>query len=105
VSDGFHTFDELYEHRCALFLALMASNPEISWIAPCHHDNTKLEGWFVAGMNLPTGDVTYHLPNRLWFLACTASVITVPVAPPWDGHAGVDVVERLLAYVKRKGEG
>lgn len=32
-SDGYHTFAELYEHRHALFLCLMASAPSLSWKA------------------------------------------------------------------------
>lgn len=40
ISDGYHTFNELYQHRCALFLALMASNPSISK----HHDGSEWDG-------------------------------------------------------------
>jgi len=36
VSDGYHSFNELYEHRNLLFINLMRSNPEISWRANNH---------------------------------------------------------------------
>lgn len=70
VSDGYHTFDELYQHRCMLFCALMFSNPAISWVSSIHHDGTMMADWFIAGMDLPTGRVTYHLPISMWCLAC-----------------------------------
>lgn len=35
ISDGYHTFDELYEHRTAIFAAIFAAlckaHPENSW--------------------------------------------------------------------------
>ena len=31
ISDGHHTFDELYRHRIVLFCALCNLLPEISW--------------------------------------------------------------------------
>jgi len=95
VSDGYHTFDELYEHRCALFVALMKTNPEISWRAGMHEDGSSFEGWFVAGMTLPTGDITYHLPVRMWRLLDNINIKTSNKAPEWDGHTAKDVVDRL----------
>jgi hypothetical protein len=66
TSDGYHTFNELYEHRIALFIALVLCNPLISWRSKLHDDGTSFEGWFIAGMHLPTGDITYHLPMSDW---------------------------------------
>ena len=31
ISDGYHTFQELYEHRIILFSALCNVYPDISW--------------------------------------------------------------------------
>ena len=55
VSDGSHCFDELYEHRCLLFIALMRSHPRMCWRALRHNDGSFHEGWFVAGMDLIPG--------------------------------------------------
>lgn len=99
ISDGYHTFDELYEHRCSLFLALMASNPAISWASTLHDDGSSFDGWFIAGMNLPTGAVTYHLPAGMWSLACETKATILERAPKWDGHTAADVVKRLQAWV------
>ena len=71
VSDGYHTFDELYEHRHSLMLALMRCLPYCSWFSRCHDDGSSFDGWFICGIDLPraNGTVTYHLPERLWATA------------------------------------
>jgi len=93
ISDGYHTFDELYEHRHALFIALILSNPTISWRAINNADGTNYDGWFIAGMHLSSGDISYHLPLNLWSELDT--VKTSENAPDWDGHTSNDVVSRL----------
>lgn len=99
ISDGYHTFDELYEHRCTLFLALMKATPELSWISTLHDDGSEFFGWFIAGMNLPTGTVTYHLPDGMWSLACETGAKQIERAPKWDGHTSADVVNRLQQWI------
>ena len=99
VSDGYHTFDELYDHRCLLFVALMKTNPKISWRANNHDDGTSYESWFVAGMHLPSGDISYHLPQYMWKLLDNVKIKTSNKAPKWDGHTSKDVVSRLEEWV------
>lgn len=94
-SDGYHTFDELYEHRHALFIALMKSYPKISWRANNNDDGSSYEGWFVAGIHLPTGDISYHLPSRLWTRLDNMGIATTNCAPKFDGHTSEDVIKRL----------
>ena len=98
VSDGYHTFDELYEHRCHLFVALMRCNPSIAWRANNHADGPMFDGWFVAGMHLPTGDITYHLPLAMWEMLDGVLIATSNKAPAWDGHTAADTVKRLAAW-------
>jgi hypothetical protein len=88
VSDGYHTFAELYAHRHALFAALTAAYPELSWRKPI---GSHLDGWFLVGMSLPHGQVSYHLPQHYWheFNHCLAA------APDYDGHTSQDVIDRL----------
>jgi len=99
VSDGFHSFDDLYEHRHHLFIALMRSNPKLAWRACNHEDGTMYEGgWFVAGMHLPTGDISYHLPTELWTMLDGCGIATSLRGPKWDGHTPEDTVHRLAAW-------
>jgi hypothetical protein len=95
VSDGYHTFDELYEHRFALFLALLRELGT-GWRSHLHADGSGYEGWFLVGASLPTGDITYHLPEREW--EQTGWLTTLERAPAWDGHTSADVVERLRLH-------
>lgn len=103
VSDGFHTFGELYEHRSHLFMALMRSNVEMSWRANKHEDGTMYPGFFIAGMNLPTGAICYHLPIDMWEMLDNAGIATHNNAPAWDGHTSNDVVRRLSAWCYSNG--
>lgn len=100
VSDGYHTFDELYEHRCTLFLALMQSNPATSWYSKRHHDESEWEGWFIAGMRLLTGDITYHLPISMWDMAAQTGALMLDNGVKWDGHTAADVVKRVQEWIK-----
>ncbi len=98
VSDGYHTFKELYEHRIRLFVALMRSHPGLSWRAREHDDGSAFDGWFIAGMCLPSGDITYHLPNRMWSVLDDGGIKTLTRAPRWDGHDSDDVLFRLTCF-------
>ena len=97
VSDGYHTFNELYAHRCTLFAALAISNKHISWKSKFHNDGSSFDGWFIAGMNLPTGTITYHLPiDQFWD---KFAVPEIEKAPEWDGHTSQDVIKRIIEWV------
>lgn len=102
TSDGYHTFDELYEHRCLLFLALMKTRPHYSWISKMHSDGTSIEGWFIAGMYMNDDEenqVTYHMPLRLWDLATITRCPVLQKARPFDGHTSKDVSNRLTNWI------
>lgn len=103
IFDGYHTFDELYEHRIQLFLALcaqIARQPYEAggryqiWRAKKHYDGHEYDGWFVMGIGTKPGEqITYHLPDARWEEADFG--LTLEHAPEWDGHTPADVVERL----------
>lgn len=102
VSDGYHSFDELYDHRCLLFLAFQALSHRnrgahsTAWKSRKHHDGSAFDGWFIAGMELANGQVSYHIPEKYWDLCHGWELET---APKWDGHTSQDVVERLRLYL------
>lgn len=97
-SDGYHTFAELYEHRHALCLALMKTLPHMSWFSQRHEDGELCFGdneWFIVGIDLPNGPVTYHLPVRLWREAKATGAVELDRGKKWDGHTPGDVIRRL----------
>lgn len=105
VSDGYHSFRELYQHRCTLFAALCQAYASRAWRAKLHHDGTGFDGWFIAGLAvpLPGGDkhITYHLPMSDWHLFDDV-YDTRERAPEWDGHTAEDVVQRLRSWIEGK---
>jgi hypothetical protein len=98
VSDSYHTFNEIYAARCSLFAALMLAYPDKSYISRLHADGSSYDGWFLAGMNLDAGPISYHLPDHMlaWFGDTAVSVLDV--APEWDGHTSEDVLYRLATF-------
>jgi len=107
ISDGYHTFDELYDHRITLFIALaqllkrqenaigfVPKNESFVWRSHKHSDMSSWDGWFILGIGRETGDqITYHLPLSRWNETSFAE--TLDCAPEWDGHTPTDVLERL----------
>jgi hypothetical protein len=102
LSDGYHTFAELYEHRHALMLAFMRAAPDLCWFSRRHADGELCFGdgeWFIVGAELPnSGTVSYHLPMRLWGLAEMTGAAELELGRPWDGHTAHDVVQRLTEW-------
>lgn len=97
ISDGYHTFDELYEHRNLLFCLLLSEGE--GWKSLLHDDGTAYDGWFVAGTTLSSGPITYHLPLAMWNV-CPAKVLDK--APPFDGHTSNHVLRRLRQHLTIK---
>jgi hypothetical protein len=97
VSDGNHTFEELYDHRNYLFLALMKSLPRKEcnkWIADCG------DGWFLAGIVLDCGTISYHMKiDKFWRIATLSGAKVFPVPPAWDGAPASVSLQRLYAYI------
>lgn len=98
ISDGYHTFDELYEHRIVNYIKLCefvnACSNRIVWRSGVHSDGTVHNGWFLLGINTEPGrQITYHLPDDKW--GDTDFALTFDRAPEWDGHTPADVLKRL----------
>lgn len=100
-SDGYHTFAELYEHRHSLCLALMKAMPQLSWFSRRHEDGEICFGdgsWFIVGIDLPNGTITYHLPVEMWEIAQKTGAQELERGRRWDGHTPNDVVHRLQQF-------
>lgn len=97
VSDGYHTFKELYEHRCTLMVALMYSNKEFSWWSRLHADESAFDGWIIVGMTLLGHQITYHIPDK--WVEMLEGISELKKAPVWDGHTSQDVLSRLKTWI------
>ena len=95
LSDGYHTFNELYEQRMYLFATIVNQNKDKSWKSFKHEDGKLCfdGGWFVVGIDTPKGSYTYHYENKYWNLFDCQEL---EVAKHWDGHTDKDV-SRLLS--------
>lgn len=103
TSDGFHTFGELYDHRRALtaVLAASAGSAGESWRSKAHHpeDSPMFEGgYFIVGIELPTGTITYHYKLSHW--DDFAATPELEHAPKWDGAGPDETVSRLLELAR-----
>lgn len=106
VSDGFHTFNELYQHRHMLLCAFASFSN--CWKSKNHWINGELvpvwDGWFLAGVELFSYssdrelNITYHLPLDYWDLF---EGLETDNPPAHDGHTGSDVLDRLRAFITR----
>ena len=98
-SDGYHTFNELYEHRTALFATLCRLLPERAWKSCFHSDGTMFDDMFIAGIETPEGTYSYHCENKYW--AMFDGVPELTRAPEWDGHEPEDY-ERLFSLKRHE---
>jgi hypothetical protein len=108
ISDGYHTYNELYAHRTENYMALCrsiahwyrgAGEPAPAnriWRSTNHSDGKPAfgGGWFVLGIDKEAGrQITYHLPLSYWDKCLFAE--TLNKAPDFDGHTSEDVLYRL----------
>lgn len=95
VSDGFHTFNQLYHQRAILFAALVNQNKEISWKTRRHEDGELCfgGGWFLVTIDTPKGAYGYHYEDKYWDMFHCKEL---EKAEHWDGYTEEDV-ERLMS--------
>lgn len=93
VSDGFHTFNELYHHRAVLFSVICNSMPEKAWKSKLHNTGDMFPGMFVVGIITPEGYATYHFDVELYWDMFNVQELTM--APEWDGHTPEDAINRI----------
>lgn len=102
ISDGYHTFGELYDHRNLLFVKLCKrireDNTTHVWRSIRQSDGNMDKDWFIMGINKEPGEqISYRLPIALWEQTMWAE--TLDKAPEWDGHSSADVLTRLINVI------
>jgi len=101
VSDGYHTFDELYEFRkmynAALFNEWASQGKYNVHKSFKHEDGEDCFGvpnkWFIVVAQLPTGQISNHYKVADWELFKIP--VTTKALFPYDGHTPADVLKRL----------
>ena len=93
VSDGHHSFEELYYHRMVLFSIICNQNRERAWKSWLHADGSMYEDYFIVGITTPEGDYSYHYHKDYWD---KFKVSELKNAPAWDGHKPEEI-ERLYS--------
>lgn len=98
ISDGWHTFEELYYHRMVLFSVILNQNKSISWKAKKHNDGTMFgDDSFICGIETPEGQYTYHYHLDYWD---NFDVKELEYAPEYDGHKPKDITRLFSLEVE-----
>ena len=102
TSDGYHTFNELYEFRkaynAALFNEWAANQRNFVHKSWKHHDGELCfgGGWFIVVARLIGGQISNHYKAEDWDLFQIPE--TDKALFEFDGHTGADVIEQLKNY-------
>ena len=97
VSDGYHTFNELYHHRAILFSVICNQHPDLAWKSLNHDgpNNPMYDGMFIVGINTPDGQATYHYDiDPYWDIF---NIKELDRAPKWDGHTPDVAINRIMS--------
>jgi hypothetical protein len=93
VSDGYHTFNELYHHRAVLFAVICNTHKELAWKSKLHDTGDMYDGMFIVGIETPEGEATYHYDiDPYWDMF---NVKELQNAPKWDGHTPDEAIRRI----------
>ena len=106
ISDGYHTFNELYEYRllynASMFNELAKQGLYDVHKSKLHSDGTIPfgdENWFIVQAELPTGQISNHYEMKDWGLF---NVPEKEKANQYDGHTPQDVAKRLRNFLTLK---
>ena len=101
ASDGYHTFNELYEFRktynAALFNEWASQGKYYVHKSIKHFEGDECfgGGWFIVVAVLPEGQISNHYEMKDWDLFQVPA--TDKALFEFDGHTASDVLERLKA--------
>ena len=102
ISDGYHTFNELYYYRMLYNAAFFNLLPKhLVHKSRRHHDGEECfgGGWFIVMAQLPTGQISNHYELKDWDLF---QVPEQEKADEWDGHTPKEAAERIFRYLQLK---
>ena len=100
ISDGNHTFADLYLQRMTLISVICSCYPELSWKSRKHFDEESdpmFNGCFIVGINTPQGVVSYHFKLEYWD---EFPIRELEHAPLYDGYTSETVLSRIKSLKK-----
>lgn len=105
ISDGYHTFDELYEFRM-MYNALLFNEWASKGLYNVHKSYRHYDGelcfgedkWFIVVAELPTGPISNHYKKEYWDLFKVPEVERSTT--PYDGHTPQDTIERMNKFLR-----
>lgn len=104
VTDGYHTFAELYDFR-KVYNAVLFNEWARQDLYNVHKSKKHFDGedcfgggWFIVMAVLPTGQISNHYELKDWDLFDVPATETAIVQ--FDGHTSKDVLERLQRLIK-----
>jgi hypothetical protein len=122
LSDGYHTFKELYDYRMLYNAAFFNDMVWYQDVKANEKDDIKLGykassvrydvhkskrhsdgeecfggGWFIVMAELPTGQISNHYEMKYWDLF---KIPEKEKANVWDGHTPQEAAERLRKYIE-----
>jgi hypothetical protein len=104
ISDGYHTFNELYNYRM-LYNALWLNDMDEYLLKEYNVHKSKRHsngeecfggGWFIVMATLPTGQISNHYEMKYWDLF---QIPEKEVADEWDGHTPQEAAKRMYEYL------
>lgn len=104
ISDGYHTFKELYEYRLlynAAFFNELAKEGTIKVHKSKRHSTGELcfgGGWFIVMAELPTGQISNHYEFKDWDLFHCKEQKRADI---WDSHTPQEASKRLREFIKK----
>lgn len=106
LSDGYHTFNQLYHQRAVLFACIVKQNKNKAWKSFKHSDGKYCFDsngeWFIVGVDTPQGSYTYHYAKEYWDMFDCQEL---ECGKEWDGHTEEDVTRLLsLPYIENDDE-
>lgn len=100
ISDGYHTFNELYEYRklynALIFNEWSKQNLYDVHKSRLHHNGDKpfnSDEWFIVLANLPTGQISNHYHIDDWNIFKIKKEDKALF--PYDNHTSEDVLNRM----------
>lgn len=101
VSDGYHTIQELYDHRCLLWINFCLVFRKYAYLIEKHLN----DDWHLLGLDFEDGtQMSYHIPTKYLkyvnyipkkHVEWKNGFGEVEKKWNWDGHTSKDVLKRL----------